>query len=79
MALTEPELAAMTSAVAARITGTVLGREVLRGGSVEIEIAGAAVLFCCDSRAGRSRGDLARGVNKARGLAFRKPAPCRRA
>ena len=48
MALTEPQLAEMTSKVAARISGTVLGRDVLRGGSVEIEIAGAAVLFCCD-------------------------------
>ena len=48
MALTEPELAAMTATVAARIVGTVLGKEVLRGGSVEIEIAGAAVIFCCD-------------------------------
>ena len=48
MALTEPELAAMTNTVAARIVGTVLGKEVLRGGSVEIEIAGAAVIFCCD-------------------------------
>ena len=38
----------MTSAVAARIVGTVLGKEVLRGGSVEVEIAGAAVIFCCD-------------------------------
>ena len=48
MALTEPELAAMTDTVAARIAGTVLGKEVLRGGSVEVEIAGAAVIFCCD-------------------------------
>ena len=48
MALTEPELAALTSTVAGRIAGTVLGREVLRGGSVEVEIAGAAVIFCCD-------------------------------
>ena len=48
MALTEPELAEMTAKVAARIVGTVLGREVLRGGSVEVEIAGAAVIFCCD-------------------------------
>ena len=48
MALTEPELAELTSTVAARISGTVLGREVLLGGSVEMEIAGAAVIFCCD-------------------------------
>ena len=47
MALTEPELAALTSAVAARITGTVLGREASRASTVEIEIAGAAVIFCC--------------------------------
>ena len=48
MALTEPQLAELTSTVAARISGSVLEREVLRGGSVEIEIAGAAVMFCCD-------------------------------
>ena len=46
MALTEPELAALTSAVAARITGTVLGREASSLGATEIEIAGAAVIFC---------------------------------
>ena len=48
MALTEPDLAALTSTVAARITGTVLGREASRASAVEIEIAGAAVIFCCD-------------------------------
>ena len=48
MALTEPELATITSAVAARITGTVLGREASRAGATEIEIAGAAVSFCYD-------------------------------
>ena len=37
----------MTSTVAARITGTVLGREASRSSAVEIEIAGAAVAFCC--------------------------------
>ena len=47
MALTEPELAALTSTVAARITGTVLGREASRAGATEIEIAGASVIFCC--------------------------------
>ena len=47
MALTEAELGQLTSRVAARITGTVLGREG-SGGSVEIEIAGAAVSFCHD-------------------------------
>ena len=47
MALTEPQLGAMTSTVAARITGTVLGREASRASTVEIEIAGAAVIFCC--------------------------------
>ena len=46
MALTEPELAALTSTVAARITGTVLGREASSTSSTETEIAGAAVLFC---------------------------------
>ena len=48
MALTEAELAAMTSTVAARITGTVLGREASSASTVEIEIAGAAVAFCYD-------------------------------
>ena len=47
MALTEPDLAALTSTVAARITGTVLGREASRASAVEIEIAGASVIFCC--------------------------------
>ena len=47
MALTEPELATLTSTVAARITGAVLGREASRAGATEIEIAGAAVVFCC--------------------------------
>ena len=46
MALTEPQLAALTSAVAARITGTVLGREASSASTTEIEIAGAAVIFC---------------------------------
>ena len=36
MALTEAELAAMTSTVAARITGTVLGREASSASTVEI-------------------------------------------
>ena len=47
MALTEPELAALTSAVAARVAGTVLGREASSASTTEIEIAGAAVVFCC--------------------------------
>ena len=47
MALTEPELAVLTSAVAARVTGTVLGREASSTSAVEVEIAGAAVIFCC--------------------------------
>ena len=47
MALTEPELAALTSTVAARITGSVLGREASSASTTEIEIAGAAVIFCC--------------------------------
>ena len=47
MALTDPELAVLTSAVAARVTGTVLGREASSTSATEIEIAGAAVIFCC--------------------------------
>ena len=47
MALTEPQLAEMTSAVAARITGAILGREASSASATEIEIAGAAVIFCC--------------------------------
>ena len=47
MALTEPQLAEMTSAVAARITGAILGREASSAIATEIEIAGAAVIFCC--------------------------------
>ena len=46
MALTEPELAQLTSAVASRITGTILGREASTASTVEVEIAGAAVIFC---------------------------------
>ena len=46
MALTESQLATMTSAVAARITGTILGREASTVSTVEVEIAGAAVVFC---------------------------------
>ena len=48
MALTEPQLANMTSAVAARITGAILGREASSASATEIEIAGAAVAFCYD-------------------------------
>ena len=47
MALTEPELAALTSTVAARITGNVIGREASRASAVEMEIAAAGVVFCC--------------------------------
>ena len=46
MALTEAQLATVTSRVAARITGTVLGREASSASETEIEIAGAAVIFC---------------------------------
>ena len=46
MALTDAQLATVTNRVAARITGTVLGREASSAGSTEVEIAGAAVLFC---------------------------------
>ena len=46
MALTESQLAALTSAVAARVQGTVLGREASSASTTEIEIAGAAVIFC---------------------------------
>ena len=46
MALTEEQLASITATVRDRIAGTVLGRDVLRGGSVEMEIAGSAVIFC---------------------------------
>ena len=46
MALTESQLAALTSAVAARITGTVLGREASSASATEIEVAGSAVIFC---------------------------------
>ena len=45
MALTEPQLAEMTTAVAGRINGVVLGREA-SAGTVEMEIAGASVAFC---------------------------------
>ena len=48
MALTEAQLATVTSRVAERITGTVLGREASRTSTVEIEIAGSAVAFCYD-------------------------------
>ena len=47
MALTEAELAQITTTVASRITGTILGRE-RSAGVVEMEIAGAAVTFCYD-------------------------------
>ena len=48
MALSEAELATLTNRVAARITGTVLGREASRAYATELEIAGAAVAFCYD-------------------------------
>ena len=48
MALTEEQLADITSTVAARIHGTILGREARAGSAVETEIAGAAVVFCND-------------------------------
>ena len=48
MALNEAELAALTATVAARITGTVLGREASRAGTTEMEIAGASVIFVYD-------------------------------
>ena len=47
MALSESDLAAITSTVASRITGSILGREDA-GSLVEMEIAGAAVSFCSD-------------------------------
>ena len=47
MALTEAELATITTTVASRITGTILGRE-RSAGVVEMEIASAAVSFCYD-------------------------------
>ena len=47
MALSESDLAAITATVASRITGSILGREA-SGSVVEMEIAGAAVAFCCD-------------------------------
>ena len=59
MALTESQLAALTSAVAARITGTVLGREASSASTTEIEIAGAAVIFCNQVAPDAARGDLA--------------------
>ena len=48
MALSEATLAEITSQVASRLTGTILGREASRASITEIEIAGAAVVFCCD-------------------------------
>lgn len=45
MALTEAELAALAATVAGRIGGTVLGRE-RSGGTVETEIARAAITAC---------------------------------
>ena len=48
MALTEDELGALTNTVAARITGSILGREASRASTTEMEIAGAAVIFVND-------------------------------
>ena len=45
--LTESQLANLTSAVAGRIRGNVLGREA-SGTAVDLEIAAAAVLFLVD-------------------------------
>ena len=47
MALNDNERAALAVTVAGRIAGSVLGREE-SGGTVEQEIAGAAVDLCCD-------------------------------
>ena len=46
MALSDGQLAAITTRVAARLTGTILGREASAASAVEVEIAGAAVAFC---------------------------------
>ena len=46
MALSDGQLAAITTRVAARITGTILGREASSASVTEVEIAGAAVAFC---------------------------------
>ena len=60
MALNEAELATITTTVASRITGTILGRE-RSAGVVEMEIAGAAVSFCYDIAPGtRPRRSCAR-------------------
>ena len=48
MALTDADLAAITTRVAARIAGNVLGREDARVTTALTEIAGAAVAFCYD-------------------------------
>ena len=46
MALSEATLSAITARVAARLTGTILGREASSVSVTETEIAGAAVAFC---------------------------------
>ena len=48
MALTDADLAELTRTVAARITGSILGREASAASVVELEIAAAAITFCCD-------------------------------
>ena len=48
MALTDAQLAAITTRVAARTAGTVLGREDASVTTALTEIAGAAVAFCHD-------------------------------
>ena len=48
MALTDADLATLTRTVANRITGSILGREASATRTVETEIAGAAIAFCCD-------------------------------
>ena len=71
MALTEPQLATITAAVAARITGTVLGREASSSSAVESGDRRRGRGLLLPSGTGRARGDLARGGNKARGLVVR--------
>ena len=46
MALSEATLSAITSRVADRLTGSILGREASTASVTETEIAGAAVAFC---------------------------------
>ena len=79
MALTEAQLGAITATVAARIRGSILGREATAAGTVEMEIAGAAVAFCHDIAPAAPEAILREASDQIGRMALRQPTARRRA